>query len=389
MCQLIIVDTKDDILNQVLMETMLSLDSLTDSDGFGIVNEDNKMFKSGEIAIEFFNTEGNREKLNQFLNNNYRGIGHCRKATYKGTVNQRNAHPFIRDGITLMHNGSLTNYKWSREILDIVNKATDNKPYDIIDTERVALIMSSMVSRSQGVFNSRTIEETMKYFNGAFNFLINVESDPHTVHVVKGVERPLNAVQFKDGRGTPVGFILNSRIPQLRLAVNLVTKMRGWAPSFYNLEDRTHYSYDYGGYKLFAEGSFAYVVDKKDEVKPVVNTPTPKPVVKPSGPVLEDNVVGIFKTASEIYNLVIKAGISTGELDVMMVQVFNMSLIEIDENMVLCVKRMLELLFSKRASKFQEYHDKVRGQGSNYSFSASKVAKGYIANDITFPCNLR
>ena len=94
-------------------------------------------------------------------------IGHNRAAT-KGEVNDSNAHPFTIDGITLVHNGSLTNHK----VLE------GGSGFDVD---------SKYVTYSFAKFG---VETTLARIRGAFA-LVWYDREDRSLNFVRNAERPL------------------------------------------------------------------------------------------------------------------------------------------------------------------------------------------------------
>lgn len=375
------------------METMLGFNSLTDPDGFGIINTDGDMFKTSDTAIEFFNLSENRSTVETALKGNFRGIGHCRRATIKNSVKDENAHPFINNGISLMHNGTLTKFEWSTEITKLINQHSDGKEWSIIDTEKVTVVLAHFIANNGGKLTRTVLEDCMKFFNGTFNFLINLHNKPGTTYITKGWGRPLCGAVLKDGRNSTVGFILNSRLPQLNLALNIVEKIKGWKYLYIPFKDNTFYSYEYGSYTVMDHGDFVYDSAKKVAPKPVTTPATksssPKPGVYTT--TRKESPTGIMKKVGDLYDLLIDAGISTVELDIMLCQMFNISLLELDDRIFKEVENMLIVLKEIRNKYFAQCVDlkeTLYPSSSQFSAEPSKIIERYNETATAFPYHL-
>lgn len=106
------------------------------------------------------------------INLQYNAImGHGRLAT-KGEVSMKNAHPFKRGEIILIHNGTLTNF-------DDLKKEYSNPQVFSVDSD---LCANHILKNG--------VQEALKQFEGAFAFIWYDQRD-HTLRAVRNHERPL------------------------------------------------------------------------------------------------------------------------------------------------------------------------------------------------------
>lgn len=98
-------------------------------------------------------------------------IGHGRLAT-RGKVNAKNAHPFERGAVTLVHNGTLTNFE------ELKKKYTNPEVFEV-DSDLCA-----------DMFFQFGHMDTLEQIEGAFAFIWN-DSRDNKIRAVRNQERPL------------------------------------------------------------------------------------------------------------------------------------------------------------------------------------------------------
>lgn len=91
----------------------------------------------------------------------YTGIGHTRWATHGG-VEIKNAHPFIANGIALVHNGIIENHKELKAFLAVQGMTFNSDT----DSEVAAKLIEYHHNNGKNAFES--IKETFKMIDGAF-----------------------------------------------------------------------------------------------------------------------------------------------------------------------------------------------------------------------------
>src|SRR6195256_3579886 len=88
------------------------------------------------------------------------GIGHTRWATH-GVPSERNAHPHVSGGVSVVHNGIIENHDEVRAVLK-------SKGYEFTsdtDTEVIAHLVHSFVSEGEGLFQA--VQRTVAALKGA------------------------------------------------------------------------------------------------------------------------------------------------------------------------------------------------------------------------------
>lgn len=98
-------------------------------------------------------------------------VGHGRFAT-RGAITSKNAHPFKRGDITLVHNGTLTNFEELKR---------NYKNGDVFEVD------SDVCAQ---LFNNFAIQETLSKLWGAFAFIWHDQRD-NKIRAVRNYERPL------------------------------------------------------------------------------------------------------------------------------------------------------------------------------------------------------
>src|SRR5512138_1206531 len=96
----------------------------------------------------------------QALNGNI-GIAHTRWATH-GVPSERNAHPHVSGGVSVVHNGIIENHEEMRARL----RGLGYEFASDIDTEVIALLVHSKMQQGMNLFLS--IQESVKELIGAY-----------------------------------------------------------------------------------------------------------------------------------------------------------------------------------------------------------------------------
>jgi glutamine---fructose-6-phosphate transaminase (isomerizing) len=89
------------------------------------------------------------------------GIAHTRWATH-GAPNEANAHPHIADGVAVVHNGIIENYRELREMLEGKGRVFESET----DTEVIAQLVAQNIA--DGMDEVDAFGAAMKEFTGAF-----------------------------------------------------------------------------------------------------------------------------------------------------------------------------------------------------------------------------
>lgn len=145
-------------------------------DSTGIVTIDDK----GQLV--FAKSEGKLDKLAPFLPrlpaSSSIGMGHTRWATH-GAPTDENAHPHSHQGVSLIHNGILENYKEfkARLLSEGVRFASDT------DSEVFVHLLNKELKNVSSV--KQAILNLLPKFTGAYAFGIITEMEPDTIYLVK------------------------------------------------------------------------------------------------------------------------------------------------------------------------------------------------------------
>ena len=105
-------------------------------------------------------------------------VGHGRFAT-KGAINIKNAHPFRRGKITLVHNGTISNFEELKKLY------TPKDTFEV-DSDLCA-----------NLFHSHTPAEAIEKIEGAFAFIF-FDEEENKLKIVRNYERPLYFFKRKD-----------------------------------------------------------------------------------------------------------------------------------------------------------------------------------------------
>src|SRR3954466_8964101 len=100
------------------------------------------------------------EKLVHGLHGNI-GIGHTRWATL-GVPSERNAHPHVSGGVSVVHNGIIENHDEGREVL----KAKGYVFTSDTDAEVIAHLVHSFVSQGESLFEG--VQRAAAALKGAY-----------------------------------------------------------------------------------------------------------------------------------------------------------------------------------------------------------------------------
>jgi len=173
MCGLTAAFGKIDHQIHTVFETMLSVSIVRGMDSVGVAGIGNKIavVKDVVFPVELLRSKPYNEHI--LKNNNYCLLGHNRAAT-RGTISQKNAHPFRYKHITLVHNGTLLTH-------------IDNGPIKSeTDSESIAI----------GIAN-KGIEEVWKELNGDAS-LVWFDETTKAIHLLSNGKRPLVWSYTKD-----------------------------------------------------------------------------------------------------------------------------------------------------------------------------------------------
>jgi glutamine---fructose-6-phosphate transaminase (isomerizing) len=133
-------------------------------------------------GIEIFKTKGKIRDLQQILPREARvihaGLGHTRWATH-GEPSTANAHPHNRDGVSVVHNGIIENYRQIRTELESEGCTFSSQT----DTEVVPQLIAKHLRL--GVPIEQAISLTMARLRGSFALGILHERTPDTLFAVR------------------------------------------------------------------------------------------------------------------------------------------------------------------------------------------------------------
>ncbi len=138
-------------------------------------------FQNGN-GIEIYKTKGKIKDLQKILPHPTPdamiGLGHTRWATH-GVPSSRNAHPHRADGIAVVHNGIIENYRNLRSHLI----AEGHKFSSDTDTEVIPQMISSYLRKKLSMTDA--IKETIAHLRGTFAIGIMNEAHPKTLFSIR------------------------------------------------------------------------------------------------------------------------------------------------------------------------------------------------------------
>ncbi|GBE36851.1 glutamine--fructose-6-phosphate aminotransferase [isomerizing] [bacterium BMS3Bbin07] len=138
-------------------------------------------FQNGN-GIEIYKTKGKIKDLQRILPHPTPdamiGLGHTRWATH-GEPSSRNAHPHRADGIAVVHNGIIENYRNLRSHLI----ADGHKFSSDTDTEVIPQMISSYLKKKLPIRDA--IKETITHLRGTFAIGIMNEAHPKTLFSIR------------------------------------------------------------------------------------------------------------------------------------------------------------------------------------------------------------
>lgn len=153
---------------------MLYADAVRGKDATGVfgVNKYGNVhwLKNATPSGWFVSTQDYQEFSNKIVSEMQFVIGHNRKATH-GDKKAADAHPFIKDNITLVHNGVIRNHKELCKVSTVDSNAVANA---LAETEDIV----DVISKAEGAF--------------AF---IWYDATKQTLHFIRNKERPLTIVE--------------------------------------------------------------------------------------------------------------------------------------------------------------------------------------------------
>lgn len=187
------VEVATPYLANLLIDTSLSMSDKLNKDGFGIfLANDNEpaMYKKAKPCSEIVVTQD----FNQWLWANNKGFGpvicHVRQATTgKGLMyNDNYAHPFLHEGLALVHNGHLFNAESVRN--------EQNLSQDLSVDSEIFLHALHKFSGG-GNLTQEVIQNTVNQFIGPFVFVV-YEYNTQLTWIITGKSRTLHFYKSPD-----------------------------------------------------------------------------------------------------------------------------------------------------------------------------------------------
>jgi glucosamine 6-phosphate synthetase-like amidotransferase/phosphosugar isomerase protein len=201
MCELIFVDTKDNLVNILTTYALLLTDGAKNPDGFGIFTEKSGLFKT-EIQP---NNIDSLSTLIKYKCNSDIILAHVRYASDKKTVNNEKAHPFETEKLIFSHNGGLE-----------FNNPDKYKNRNLIDSE----VFLSELNENYGRYLPEALIDTMKNFTGKFAFLIYSKVE-NMYYIVRGLTAKLYMSRISVN-GIDIGFVVNTDDVDLEKSLSVV-----------------------------------------------------------------------------------------------------------------------------------------------------------------------
>lgn len=134
------------------------------------------------VGLSVIKSEGKLDKLEPMLSelpsNSIAGMGHTRWATH-GIPSTANAHPHAHEGLAIIHNGILENYKEFKESL----KKEGAQFLSQTDSEVFVHVLNKELKSSPNLKSS--LLKLLPRFHGAFAVGILSEKEPDAIYLVK------------------------------------------------------------------------------------------------------------------------------------------------------------------------------------------------------------
>ncbi len=134
-------------------------------------------------GIELYKIKGKIRDLQEIIparanNNIIKGIGHTRWATH-GPPSTRNAHPHFVDGVCVVHNGIIENYREIRHFLS----EEGARFYSDTDTEVVPHLISYYLK--QGLDEKEAILKTLRHLRGSYALGVMIEGSQDRLYAIR------------------------------------------------------------------------------------------------------------------------------------------------------------------------------------------------------------
>jgi hypothetical protein len=210
MCQLTLLNLRDEALNRIFLPPLLQLNSIGNEDGTGFLTMDNNsmsLYKSKESASDL---EELGLDVRERVTSDYPIIAHVRAASKGIVVKEENAHPFQGSRFTLAHNGRL----YPKDEVVSWNSTTDDTG---LPSDSLVFLNSleNEAKKNPGKTFLEIIQQTMLLYKGKFALLIYDELED-THYVCRGSTAdlhilPMFTAPIEGGDLTQIGFVVNTK----------------------------------------------------------------------------------------------------------------------------------------------------------------------------------
>jgi glucosamine--fructose-6-phosphate aminotransferase (isomerizing) len=133
-------------------------------------------------GIEVYKTQGKINDLERIMSNYaqdcFIGIGHTRWATH-GAPSSTNAHPHVSEGVAVVHNGIIENYKELKSFLQSKGQSFVSET----DTEVIPQMIAWHLK--EGVTVMEALRATISRLNGSYAIGVISEASPHVLYAVR------------------------------------------------------------------------------------------------------------------------------------------------------------------------------------------------------------
>lgn len=226
MCQLILCNLRDKVLNQIFMSALIQMDAAAGNrDGTGImtaVKGEARMWKTALSGDGIINLGA---MITDRITNANPAAAHVRAASKGIQVTSENAHPFKGTRFALSHNGRLYNsgdkVSWN-DSKDDTSLASDSKLFlDEMEKENQETPGQSIVA---------ILNKCMERHMGKFAFII-YDNAVSKFYVVRGESADLHKmciytrVSDDESKDVLVGYLVNTRKDSLDDAVTFATQV--------------------------------------------------------------------------------------------------------------------------------------------------------------------
>lgn len=205
MCQLSFINLGSKKLNQIHLYSQFIVNTkTTHQDGHGFFQPGNEIYRTYLQPALTLNLGNWIRKL---ITTNDPVMAHVRLSSWGYKVlKDANSHPFEKESLILMHNGTL-------EFEDL-KKEKEERFKDMIDSEKFATILDEIYSRNNDM--SLALNQTMDLFTGKFAFIIYSKIEKR-FYIIRGDTARLymsnvfiHNEKEKENRGQYLGFVINT-----------------------------------------------------------------------------------------------------------------------------------------------------------------------------------